>query len=135
MISLTWAEINDGNFVQAIMALGRSKDLDAKNAYRVSRIIQTATKQMEKARDATEAIKKEFAFKNDKGEVSLDEKGQVVWNGPDGEKNYDAAVNKLFTETSIEIKVHKIDFAALRNVTAIELMSLDKILQGQPEEE
>lgn len=133
MITLTWKEINDSKFAQAIMKLAQNDKLDRVTAYRVGRIHEVALRESEKMGDAEEKLRKKYMKLDDKGEEILNEAGQPQFVDG-GAKKLAEEFNKLTEQKEVHIKVHKLDFNQLVGVNALELNALTKLMDNVPAE-
>lgn len=114
--------MNDPGFVQALVRLNTSHELDSETAYRVGRICQSAMKEMEKASVKEKAIIGKFEkdaegnFKTTADEVKCGEE-----------------LNKLFEKNMVEIKVNKLRFKGVKGLSGVEMVAIECILDGIPE--
>lgn len=129
MIELTWAQLNEAPFVKAMVSLHNSRKLDAKTAYRVGRIFQTARKEMEEARRIETSLRNEY--------VAQDPDGNHIWKDDQAEKTFSEKLSKEFESHKACIKVHKLQFESLSSceLTPEEIVALSPIVEGYPDEE
>jgi hypothetical protein len=119
VIKVTWKQINDPSFTQAIIRLSNNRDLDNVTAYKIGRIRDTAIREMKKAADTERALRAQHGVAE----------GDPV--PEEAVKELDAA----FENTSVEIKITTLDFNQLKGLTAVELMAIEPICHNLPVEE
>lgn len=133
MITLTWKEINNSKFAQAVMKLAQVDKLDRVTAYRVGRIHEVALRESQKMADTEETLRQKYIKKDEKGVEIKDEAGnpQFIENGA---KNLAKEFNELTEKKEVHIKVHKLDFNQITGLNALELNSLIPLMDNVPAE-
>lgn len=133
MITLTWKEINNAKFAQAVMKLASVDKLDRVTAYRVGRIHEVALRESQKMHDVEEKLREKYIKKDEKGVQIKDEAGnpQFVENGA---KDLAAEFKKIEAEKEVSIKVHKLDFNQITGLNALEINSLLPLMENIPAE-
>lgn len=114
MLKLTWKQLNNPGFAQAMVKLNQSTQLDAKTAYRVGRICQAAIKEMEKSELCGKKLKEKWPKKEDAEALKK-------------------AMEEAMEENFVEIKVHKLDFNLIRGLTGGEMIAIEHIMDNVPD--
>lgn len=129
MITLSWKEINEPEFVNGVVKLNNSRDLDGKSSYRVGRIFEAC----KKATIESSKIEKEMRAKY----CLFDEQGNELGFRDEGAKaEFDKAMEELFLTNTIEVKAHKIDFTALmqaKGLSGTERVAIASITADVPD--
>lgn len=136
MLKLTWKQLQDNAFISTMVRLNNSRDLDSTTAYRVGRFCQTASKTMDTVNKKYMEIHLAHAAKKvvDGKEVpETDEKGELIYNAPDAKAKADAEFQKLAEETTVEIKVHKLDFTKLKGLAGLEYSAIEHVCDNVPD--
>lgn len=133
MLKLSWALLNERNFVNGILNLSKANNIDPKTGYRAGRIFQAAVKEMEKANKIEQEVKKKH-FKP-KPELPEGAQGQHT---PDewvegGQEAFAKEFQQVLEENHVSIKVHKLDFNECKGLNGLELTALEPILDNVPE--
>jgi hypothetical protein len=120
VLKLSWKQINDSAFCQAVIRLSSQTNLDNITAYRIGRIREAAIKAMKIAADAEQRMKLKHGIVEE------------------GQKLSDEAVKELdamFESTQVEIKVNTLDFNQLKGLTPPEILAISEICHNLPAEE
>lgn len=132
MLKLTWEQMNEPTFVSAIVKLSQNRELEQKTAYRVGRIFAVARREMERLREVELKLRENYALRDGDGKPQTTNEGEFIV-APENMEKYDADFKKAVSEKSVEIKVHKIDFAAIKGLSGQELVAIEEIVDGCPE--
>lgn len=139
MVKVTWRQIVDEAFKDAVIALGNTTQMDAKQRYRAGKLCAAADQQMKYIREARKECIKPFVELDEKGEPRLDEKTkQNIWKGPTGQEDFKTAWEKLLTEKSIEVSIHKLAYDEVKKVddlNGLMLLAIEPLLEGMPDPE
>ena len=120
MLTLTWEQLNDGNFARALRRLADSHEVDKVTAYRAGRICDAAIRAM-KALQRIEKTKKS-------------EHGLLEGvKNPEAEKKYDEEMKKILANEKVQIKVHPLEYDKVNGLSGNELVALEKIFKVVPE--
>ncbi len=137
MLELKWADINKTGFIGAMMTLNNNNELDRITAYRVGRIVDVCRRELKKAHDKELVLATEFAELDASGKPVMVEVqgGKRPKVHADNSAKMDEAMDKLFEENTVQIKVHKLDFNALSGLTGEQIIAIEAIVENLPKEE
>jgi 4-hydroxyphenylpyruvate dioxygenase-like putative hemolysin len=125
MIELTWEQIANTPFQQAVVAVNNARDLDAKTVYRAGRICQVARKEAEKIAKVRVTLAEKHGY----------EAVKDAFPSTDAETAFKAELDQQLAETKVEIKVHKLDWKDIFGkvkLTGLELVHLQAVCDNVP---
>lgn len=136
MISMTWTELNKQPFINAMLKLSNSDELDRVTAYRVGRIVDVARKALKTAHEKEMKLATELAELDGTGNVVFVETpmGKRPKVHKDNEGKFNEEMTKMFEENKVDIKVHKLDFNQLVGLSGEQLIAIESICDNIPEE-
>lgn len=137
MLTLTLKALNDKNFINAMLTLEVNPDLDSVTGYRVGRICEVARRELTKASEYEFKEASEFAERDADGKVVMTEtpRGKMPKVADGNVESMKAKMDKLFEDTIITIKVHKLDFTKLKGLNGQQIVAIADVCDNLPEEE
>jgi hypothetical protein len=119
MITLTWLELANPLFQQAVGAIWDCPSLDGHTSYSAHRIRQGIEKVEKDVKDLRLALCKKHGKKDADGKLINDERGWIQFETPEIGKQFEEEFTKEFSERSLEMKVTKLNFEKLVQVRGI----------------
>lgn len=127
MIELTWKQIANTPFQQAVVAVNNARDIDAKTVYRAGRICQVAHKEAEKIAKVRVSLAKEYGY----------EATKEAFPSTDAESTFKAELDKQLAETKVEINVHRLDWRQIFGkvkLNGLEMVHIQSVCDNVPDE-
>lgn len=137
MITLNLHDINQNEFVQAVITLSRKTGLEEKTAYRAGRLMAACKGAVENLRKKEfELIESGYALKNDKGEILREEDGSPMIE-PKNKAAFLKAFEALAKSLTVNVKIMPIEYATLSNagLSPTQLIALEPVISGFPADE
>lgn len=119
MIKLTWLQLANPYFQQAMRSIFDCPMLDAKTSYSAHRIQQGIQHVDKEIKDLRIELCNKYGKKDESGKLINDERGFITFESPEKNREFEAAFTKEFSERSLELKVTKLDFEKIINVRGI----------------
>ena len=108
-------------------------DVDLKTAVALARNFEAVTTPAKLIDQRQQDLMKEYAKKDDKGEIIQGEKGEVTIESP---AEYFAKLQEILeTELEVELKTIKLDKLADVKLSASDILALDPIFEEEEEKE
>ena len=119
------------NAQKALNTLGEAKGLKASTAFTIARNIRAINPELEAYNTQYKAILDQYALKDDKGEVLIEDERITLTNA----QKYTEEVNDLLeVEVDIAISPVNIDDLEGADLTPIELMNIDFMIKTEEED-
>jgi hypothetical protein len=139
MIKISWLEMANPYFEQAVNAIWDCPSLDGSTAYTAHRIKTGIEKANKDIRALRIEICGKYGKRGEDGKLLNDAQGNIIFENPeqDGPK-LEAEFIKAFENNFMELKVSKLDFQKLVNVRGITprmWAHLSQIVENMPEEQ
>jgi hypothetical protein len=138
MISMTWLELANPQFQDAVRVIFDCPMLDAKTSYSAGRIYQGIAKTEADIRKLRMELCSKWAKKDDEGKNVTDPRGNIVFKEDGDQAKFEAEFMEEFQKRKLELKVNKIDFeklASVRGITPRSWEHLKPIVENLPSEE
>ena|SRR3972149_3062999 len=132
-LKLPWAKVNSSQFCQTLIHVNNTSGLEAKTAYRISRVFEACKAICQDIYAKEMVLAKAHCILDDSGQPLLDKKGEPDID-PLKKDLFNAAYHAICPK-EIEIKVKKIDFNELvpAKLTGAQLNEISCLLDNLPE--
>lgn len=129
MITISWEKVNTNDFVNGMVKLHKSTQLDGKSSYRIGRLFQACAKAMDECQKKEAELKAKYLKVVDGVTVQefKDEASRLSFEGE---------FKTILQSNSLVAKVHPIDFNVLggvKGLTGSEMIALEPIISNIPE--
>lgn len=132
MMKLTWADLNQRNFLEALKKLREgSEKLPINSKYRVAVIAQACYLEMIEAQKMAKTLLEKYAKKDEKGEViGFPDPSKIEFANKEQENRHDMSFKAALT-TKFKVACNPIDVAELADagLTTEELLALRPVLK------
>ncbi len=138
MISLSWLQIANPYFQQAVNSIWDCPMLDAKTSYSAHRINQGISSVDKEIKNMRIELCNKYAKKDENGKLITNEKGFVTFETPEKNKEFEDEFQKEFNSRRLELKVTKINFEniiSVRGITPRMWEFLEPIMDNLPKDE
>lgn len=119
MITLTWLELANPAFQDAVQVIWDCPMLDGHTSYSAHRIQSGIAVVEKEIAHFRKNLTQKHGKKDEHGKLINDERGYIVFDTPEQHKAFEAEFTEKFKTRKIELKVNKIDFEKIVNVRGI----------------
>lgn len=132
MVRMSWKQLNE--IAGVIQKLANDPKVDQVASYRAARVFAIGHREVGKITEAQNTLFKKFHKVDEKGEPVLDDKKQPIWASAESAQQCHDELEKMMTDTTVEIKINKFEYAHLSKcLTGAELMAIEEFVNGIPE--
>jgi hypothetical protein len=138
-VKITWKQVLDDAFKDAVVALSNDTEIDKKVGYRAAKLASVCDQQMKYIREGRNKLLLGYTNLGEDGKPLLDPKSkQPVFNSPTAGDEFKDAFKKLCDETEIEVKIHKFPYGEVvkvKELSGLHLLAIQDLIDGMPEDE
>ena len=132
MVTLTWARINE--IADVIGRLSKDGKADPKASYRAARIFATGKQQVKLMQEKQAEVFAKYQSKTEDGKPEFDAQGQMVWNSPTAAEECYKEIQEMMEKTSVDVKIHRFEYQQIKHLPGADIVAIEDLVDGLPEE-
>jgi hypothetical protein len=138
MIEMSWMELADPRFQEAMNTIWHCPALDAQTSYTAHRIQKGMEKVNLDIKNLRIQLCEKYAKKGEDGKNVVDNHGRIQFENEDKQLEFETEFREQFSTRKLVLKVKKLDFRTLAQVRGITPMMwgpLERVMDNLPQDE